>query len=126
MIFKQHCVDMILSGKKTQTRRPNRGYYKVGHTYAIQPCRICKGIPNYRIEIDDIWEEVSGEWFSKNFYEKPPNAKLLPVTQAEASEDGYLSPFEFEEAFKEIYPKWDRKKRWAYKFHLVEVKNENR
>jgi len=102
VIFKQEHVDMILAGTKTQTRRLNRGYYKVGHTYAIQPCRTCIGVPGYRIFMDLIWEE---------WVECGTNA---------AAEGGYTIE-EFERLFRELYPKWDGKKRWAYEFHVVKV-----
>lgn len=110
MIFKQHFIALILSGKKTQTRRPNRGYYVVGKTYAIQPCRICKGILGHRIEMDDIWEEDCSECFLG-----------IGISVEAAWAEGEFNPMVFEESFRDIYPKWDTKERWAYKFHLVEV-----
>jgi hypothetical protein len=126
MIFKQEFVDMIISGKKTQTRRPNRGYYVVGKTYAIQPCRICKGIEGYRIMMDAIWEEISWDCFSEpNIIIK--KERYLPIREDRtANAEGYKTTRLFEEAFREIYPKWDGKKRWAYEFHVVEVTNENK
>jgi len=114
MIFKQHFVDLILSGKKTQTRRLNRGYYKVGHSYAIQPCRICKGILGYRIEIDHIWRENCSGCFLG-----------IGISVEDAWAEGEFHPLVFEESFREIYPKWDRKERWGFRFNLVEVTHEN-
>jgi len=111
MIFKQHFIDMILSGGKTQTRRPNRGYYKEGHSYAIQPCRTCKGIPNYRITMDEIWEEDC-------------NVLGLCISIDDAWSEGEYHPLVFEELFRQMYPKWNSRKRWAYKFHVVEVRND--
>ena len=106
MIFKQHFIDLILSSKKTQTRRPNKGYYVVGKTYAIQPCRICKGIENYRIMIDNIWLEGGG------------------ISREDALAEGGYVPAEFEKVFRELYPDMICS-RWAFKFHVVEVPNEN-
>jgi len=37
-----------------------------------------------------------------------------------AAEGGYTIE-EFERLFRELYPKWDGKKRWAYEFHVVKV-----
>jgi hypothetical protein len=119
MIFKDKFIDLILAGKKTQTRRPNKGYYVVGKTYAIQPCRICKGIENYRIMMDDIWREV------RDYEPERTNTKYMPISEEDAWAEGQYTPSAFEKAFKELYPKWDGKKRWAFKFHVVEVTNEN-
>ena len=115
MIFKQQFIDMIISGRKTQTRRPNRGYYKVGHDYAIQPCRTCKGLPDYRLVIDRIWVELI-----------PAENKRFAISVADAWTEGYFSVSAFEGLFRVLYPKWNGKKRWVFEFHLVEVKNENR
>jgi hypothetical protein len=112
MIFKQHFIDLILSGKKTQTRRPNRGYYVEGKTYAIQPCRTCPGLCDYRIEIDHIWEEDC-------------RYRVLGISCGDAWAEGLYHRLDFELLFIKLYPKWDGKKRWAFKFHVVEVTNEN-
>ena len=119
MIFKQHFVDLILLGKKTQTRRPNRGYYKVGHTYAIQPCRICKGIRNYRIEMDEIRVEEALEFLAENEKRYPVE---LYISKEDALAEGGYTPTQFEGLFRELNFKWDGWSRWAYKFHLVEEK----
>ena len=53
MIFSEgNHVQQIVRGTKTQTRR-NSGRYEIGKTYAIQPCRTCKGIKDGRILITD-------------------------------------------------------------------------
>jgi len=114
-------IDMIRSGMKTQTRRVNRGIYQVGRDYAVQEKRGVKAETDIRIVMDGIWSEISYESFSRNFYEMPPNTKLMPVTTADANNEGYRSSFSFEEAFKKLNPKWDRKTRWAYEFHTIEV-----
>jgi len=110
MIFKQHFIDLILSGKKTQTRRPNKGYYKVGHTYSLQPCRTCRGLSDNRLQIDEIKiEDCEGCYLG------------VCIDVYDAWDEGLFHPLAFEETFKKLYPKWDGKKRWAFKFHLVEV-----
>jgi hypothetical protein len=106
MIFKQEYIDLIFLGKKTQTRRPNRGYYKQGHTYALQPCRTCKGIEGYRIVMDKIWFEKGG------------------ISHEDAFAEGGYVPAEFEWLFFKIYPKCGSG-RWAFKFHVVSVKEND-
>ena len=107
MIFKQEHVDMILAGTKTQTRRIGRGIYKVGHSYAIQPCRTCKGVQGYRIVMDSIRTEYT------DIYHKISTKDAI-------AEGGYTSE-EFESLFKAINPKWDRVLRYVFTFHVVEV-----
>ena len=91
MIFKQNFIDLILLGKKTQTRRMSRGIYKVGKDYAIQPCRTCKGIPNNRILMDDIWYELST---SEGFY----------IGVGDAIAEGGFTQDEFESYSKHSIP----------------------
>ena len=105
MIFKQEHVDMILAGTKTQTRRINRGYYNVGHSYAIQPCRTCKGVQGYRIVMDSIEKEFT------TIYQK--------ISVKDALAEGGYTPEEFESLFKAMYPKWDTVTRYVFEFHVV-------
>lgn len=52
MIFHPRMVELILSHKKTQTRRPTKGKscrYRVGKTYAVQPGRTKKGVARIRV-----------------------------------------------------------------------------
>ena len=105
MIFKQPFIDLILSEKKTQTRRPNRGYYKVGHIYSLQPRRTCKGIENYRIMIEKIWFEKGG------------------ISREDALAEGGYVPAEFEWEFFKIYHGCGSG-RWVFKFHVVKVTND--
>ena len=114
-------IDMIRNGQKTQTRRVNRGIYQVGRDYAVQRKRGVKAEKDIRIVIDRIWSEISYDYFCKNFYVMPSNTKFMPVTFTDANNEGYWSSFSFEEAFKKLDPKWDRKTRWAYAYHVVKV-----
>lgn len=126
MIFKQGLIDMILAGVKTQTRRPHRGYYKVGSSYSIQPCRACKGIEGVRILMRDIHEEIGGKLFAHNFYDNPESTKLTPVTHADAAAEGFESSFSFEREFQELYPRWDREARWVYTFRLIKMGDDEK
>jgi hypothetical protein len=126
MIFKDWFIDLIISGKKTQTRRPNRGYYEVGKTYAIQPCRTCPGLIDYRIKMDAIWEEVSYKKLIRNGFDTSSIIQILPISVRDANEEGYISTVAFEEAFRELYSEWDGDSRWAYGFHVVEEGKEEK
>ena len=101
MIFKKEHVKQILDGEKTQTRRVNRGYYQVGHDYAIQPCRTCKGIPGYRIRITGICCEAG------------------MISWKDAAEEGGYTPGEFESVFAELNPSWNLVKRYVFKFKVI-------
>jgi hypothetical protein len=114
-------IEMIRDGTKTQTRRLNRGIYQVERDYAVQRKRGVKAESDIRIVMDEIWSEISYENLQKNFYEMPPNTHLMPVTLRDANSEGYVSSSAFEEAFRELNPKWDRKGRWVFKFHAIEV-----
>lgn len=105
MIFQRSHINLILSGLKTQTRRVNRGYYQEGKTYSIQPCRTCKGISDYRIYIDRIWNE-----------------KIDFISKTDAIAEGGYTPLEFEEIFKKINPKGDPlNDRWVIEFHVIKA-----
>jgi len=112
MIFAGECngkkhIDMVLSGEKTQTRRLSSRYL-VGRTYAIQPCRTCKGTKGKKIMIDDAWVE-----------QNIPNT--LAISWEDALAEGGYTQREYEELFRKMYGTWWA--RYAYKFHLVESKN---
>lgn len=81
MIFRQDMVDRILSGEKTQTRRPAppppaQCRYRVGRTYAVQPGRGLHGVCRIRV--------VS--WL---------RCRVTPISPRDARAEGFLSPAEF-------------------------------
>lgn len=88
---------------KTQTRRLNRGIYKVGKDYAVQRKRGVKAEPDIRIVMDRIWEDFD--------FISVENAHL---------EGGYL-PRDFEEVFEKLNPTWHSGSRWAFEFHVIEI-----
>lgn len=99
-------IDMIRSGTKTQTRRVNRGIYRIGKDYAVQRKRGVKAESDIRIIIKRIWEEIP------------------PITGIDANcEGGYIS-FSYEAAFRKVCPKWDGCVRWAFKFAVIEVQRD--
>ena len=88
---------------KTQTRRVNRGYYKLETErkkphktgYAVQRKRGAKGEPDIRIIFDRIWEEYCYQvWLC-----------IHPIDAL--AEGGYKSD-EFERVFRELNPEWKR------------------
>ena len=94
---------------KTQTRRLNRGIYQIGKSYAVQRKRGVKAEVDIRIVMDRIWEEYC---FQVWLYIHPIDA---------LAEGGYKSD-EFERVFRELNPEWNGKSRWAFEFHVVEVR----
>ena len=93
-------IEQIKAGTKTQTRRPT-GRYRVGETYAIQPGRGKKAIPEGRILITHMW--IEGHW-----------EKIHPI---DAEAEGGYSVEEYEELYSKMYPEWAG--RWCYEFKYV-------
>ena len=105
-------IDLIRSGRKTQTRRVNRGIYQVGRDYAVQRKRGVTAEICMRIEIDAIWEERCEYGWGNPYYILPRNAQ---------AEGGYTVE-EFEDVFRTAYPMWNGETRWAFRFHVIEVR----
>ena len=101
---------------KTQTRRLNRGIYKVGKDYAVQRKRGVKAEPDIRIVMDGIWEEKAGlgHLFPRD----------IKISFHDAYAEGGYTEFEYEQEFRKAYPKWDGQKRWAFRFHAIEVQDK--
>ena len=110
-------LQLIPEVTKTQTRRVNRGIYKVGKDYAVQRKRGVKAEPDIRIVMDKIWEEVAVKTKLDEYY--PPYG--MYISQKDAwSEGGYI-PSEYERIFRELNSKWGGTRRWAFEFHVIEV-----
>jgi len=103
-------IEQIKAGTKTQTRRPNNRY-KTGQTYAVQPGRGKKGIPEGRIYV----AEVIREW-KPDLTKIPEHAHFArswaamdsgyPIRGYQAKAEGGYSPFVFEELYEKMYPDW--------------------
>ena len=89
---------------KTQTRRPNRGIYQVGKSYAVQRKRGVKAEADIRIVMDRIWREE------------------VTISDDDAWMDAKTTSSEYEVLYQKIY-KSGNIKRWVFKFHVVEVTN---
>ncbi len=99
-------IEAIRNGTKTQTRRINRGIYKVGKDYAVQSKRGAKGEPDIRIVIDRIWEERYTQYLTNL------------ISEQDAQAEGGYTPIEFEEIFRKLNPKRGGD-RWTFEFHVI-------
>ena len=105
---------MPLTIIKTQTRRLNRGIYKVGKDYAVQRKRGVKAEPDIRIVIDMIWEEEVEE----------VDEREVIISKEDAWAEGGYTPTEFEDLFADLNLEWLGWSRWAFEFHVIEVQRE--
>ena len=106
---------------KTESRRLSRGIYqieaerknphKIG--YAVQLKRGVKAEPDIRIVMDNIWSE-------RCMYPAYPEV-IIQIFGMHAWAEGGYTPEEYEKVFRDINPKWDGQKRWAFKFHAIKV-----
>lgn len=103
MIFMKEHIEDILRGVKTQTRRDS-GRYEIGKTYAIQPCRTCKEIPEGRVLIKDKWLEDRTEYPAS-------------ISFGDAQAEGGYTPQNYEALYEKLHPRWTD--RWAYEFGFV-------
>lgn len=98
--------DMVLGGEKTQTRRIT-DRYQVNKSYAIQPCRTCKGVRGKRLMIDAKWWECCGD-----------------ISQADAIAEGGYAPEEYEKVFVGLFPN-QKINRCVYQFHVIDVEEND-
>ena len=73
--------------------------------------------------MDSIWKEEALEFLAADDMMYPVE---LYISKENALAEGEYTPTKFEGLFRELNFKWDGWSRWAFEFHLVEVKNENR
>lgn len=111
MIFSvDGSIQKIIDRTKTQTRRPT-DTYQVGWTYAIQPGRGQKAIPEGRIKI------VRKEFEVKGIGGNPPWPFPYDITPHEANAEGGYTPEEFEALYEKMHPDWSE--RFAYEFQFI-------
>ena len=99
---------------KTESRRPNRGIYQVGKDYAVQRKRGVKAELDIRIVMDQIWSE-------RCMYPTHPEA-IIQIFGIHAWAEGGYTPEQYEKVFRDLNPKWDGQIRWAFEFHVIEVR----
>ena len=107
-------TDMII---KTQTRRLNRGIYKVGKDYAVQRKRGVKSEPDIRIVMDKIHEEKC----IPHGIPTPTRYFDYYIRAEDAWAEGGYTVEEFETLFRKLNPKRNQS-RWVFKFHAKEVR----
>lgn len=92
MIFRPELIDKILSGKKTETRRPVKDgkpcRYEQGRTYSLQSARGKPGVG--RIRVREVRRERLGE-----------------IDEDGAQREGFESRKEFFDYWKKLYEKVD-------------------
>ena len=103
---------------KTQTRRLNRGIYKVGKDYAVQRKRGVKAEPDIRIVMDRIWEEEITPPYDIRIMSHP----YAILSEGDAWAEGGYSPTVFEQLFRELNPNWKGITRYGFEFHVIEVR----
>jgi hypothetical protein len=108
-------ITMIRKGKKTQTRRVNRGIYQVGRDYAVQQKRGVNAERGIRIKIEKIWEETQSA--RSEYYPYP-----ISISAYDAKQEGGYTPYEYELEFRRAYPNWNGKTRWVFYFLVIEVR----
>ncbi len=102
MMFKKDLLAMVLSGRKTQTRRLHKHPLKEGRVYSLKR----------------NWKLTTGEYIriTKVFPQK-----LSDITQEEIIKEGFSSLDEFREVWIRINGSWDPKMVvTVYEFELAE------
>jgi len=107
-IFKPKHLNLILQGKKTQTRRISRYRLKIGKAYAVRSKMLEPA--QARIIIIRAWRQ-----------------QLRDLTPEDVRKEGFNSFTEFRQAWKEIYGTWNPDQIvTAYEFRLLTQKQKHR
>ncbi|UCH57673.1 MAG: ASCH domain-containing protein [Candidatus Bathyarchaeota archaeon] len=102
-LFKKLCVEQIIQGAKTATRRPFRPMVKEGGRYHIK-VDFFKSLP-HKILVKRLYEQLLGKM-------NPHDAEM----------EGYTSLEEFREEWESIYRTWDpRQTVWVVEFEYAGV-----
>lgn len=83
-IFKRKHLDLVLQGRKTQTRRISNRLWTIGKTYAIRDCWFSK--PAGRILITRRFQQRLGD-----------------ITQKDIKKEGYKELEEYKRVWEEIF-----------------------
>ena len=95
ILFKRDFLSLILSGRKTQTRRMS-GRYRPGEIY--------------RVNSTEIWILITRRY----------RQRLSEISLEEIFKEGFSSPEEFRQAWKKIYGRYDPDLQiWAYEFKVI-------
>ncbi|MBC7092689.1 ASCH domain-containing protein [Candidatus Bipolaricaulota bacterium] len=101
LLFKREHAELILSGRKTQTRRLGRKRWKTG---SIHQCRLSRRAePFALVRITGVRRERLGD-----------------ISEEDARREGYGSAEEYRKAFERIYGFWDPEAEvWVVDFELT-------
>jgi hypothetical protein len=88
MMFKKELLDLVVSGRKTQTRRLHKRLLKDGRIYALKRS----------------WIESTGDYIKIT---RVTHQKLGEVTEEEAGKEGFSSLEEFRNVWIRINGSWD-------------------
>ena len=101
MIFKKEFLPLILSGRKTQTRRTYSRLLRIGQIYSVQVNRTQS--TGYYIKVLNRYSQ-----------------QLSEVSEAEANKEGFNNLEEFKDAWIKITGKWNPTHEVvAYEFKLT-------
>ena len=107
-IFKRKHLNLILQGKKTQTRRISRYRLKIGKAYAVRSKMLEPA--QARIVITRAWRQ-----------------QLRDLAPEDVHKEGFTSFTKFRQAWIEIYGTWNPDQIvTAYEFRLLTQKQKHR
>ena len=102
MMFKRELLDLVVSGKKTQTRRLHKRVLREGRIYALKRS----------------WIESTGDYIKIT---RVTRQRLGEVNEDEAAKEGFSSIEEFQKAWIRINGSWDPEMEViVYDFELTE------
>lgn len=90
ILFKPKHIELILSGRKTQTRRTGKCRWRVGSIHQAKTNFKKGSKPFAFLRIVSVRQERLGD-----------------ITEEDAKKEGYPSVEAYKEVFKEIYGRWD-------------------
>ena len=106
ILFKQRFINLILSGKKTSTRRIGKKRWNIGSNHQLKISFFAK--PFAIVEIIGVRQE-----------------KLGDISESDAESEGFKTPAEFIESYREIHKLADtddisETEVWVVEFKTVE------
>jgi hypothetical protein len=100
--FKKRNLDLVLAGKKTQTRRTHRQEWKIGHVYSVRASYFEKA---------EAWILITRKF----------KQRLGDISQEDVEKEGFSTPAEFREEWRKINGSWEPDRVViVYEFKLVE------
>jgi len=101
LIFRREHIDLILEGRKTQTRRRHKHILKAGKVYGIKTSWV--HWTGHRILITRVYRQRLGD-----------------ITPEEARKEGGYTVEEFKEVWRRINGSWNPDEEvWVYEFRAL-------